>query len=146
MFFRHRNAYRGARLLCFFFTAFFSSPSPNTLLSLSHFPVPVKGEVVTLHMGTSMILSTGDSKKEASVAGVVVTDTKLGAQSLLMTQCHGLYFSWELMERLRTSSFPSQMCPTWWSKSHLESLSVSAGMGRELLPVIQQLCLFQSLV
>lgn len=122
----------------FIFTAFPSSPSTNTTLSLSTFRVPTKGEAIPLHTGTSVILSTGDNKKEASGAEVAVTDTELGAQSLLMTQCHGLYFSQELMERLSTSSFSSQMCPSWWSKSHLKSLLVPAEVERELLPVIQQ--------
>lgn len=93
----------------------------------------------------SVILSAGDNKNEAPVAGVAVTDTKLGAQSLLMTQGHGLYFSQELMERVRTSSFPSQMCPIWWPKSRLESLSVPTGMERELLPVTSNSFIFSSL-
>lgn len=83
--------------------------SPVTPVSWD-FPVPAKGEAVTLHTGISVILSAGDNKKEAPVAGVAVPDTGLGAQSLLMTQCRGLYFSQELTKRLRTSSFPSQMC------------------------------------
>lgn len=63
----------------FIFTAFSCSPGANTPLSLSSFFVPAKGEVVTLHMGTSVILSAGDNKKEAPLAEVAVPDTKLGA-------------------------------------------------------------------
>lgn len=96
----------------FILTAFSCSPSANTPLSLSNFPEPAKGEVVTLHMGASVILSAGDNKKEVPLAGVAVTDTKLGAWFLLMTQCHVFYFSQELMGKLRTSSFLAQIYPS----------------------------------
>lgn len=80
-------------------------------------------------MGTSVILSAGDNKKEAPGAEVAVTDTELGAQSLLMTQCHGLYFSQQIMERLIRVSH--HRCVQADEQNHTSNLSHSLLGWRE---------------
>lgn len=75
------------------------------------------------------------------MAEVAVTDTELGAQSLLMTQCHDLYFSQQLMERLIRVSH--HRCVQADEQNHISNLTHSLLGWRENFlnyPTIAPVC------
>ena len=142
--FKAEHRYIGASILSFCFYCVFSTSSANTSLSLCIFPVPTKGEVATLHMGTLVITAAADHKKWALVAGVAITDA-VSSELIPILWCNVMVYishrSWWRGWRARNSHH-------WYVQAdiqnHILNLSLSFLEWKENFCVLSNTCFFSS--